>query len=145
MQINKFTDYGFRVLIYLARQQECTHTIASLAKQLHLSQNHLVKIVHFMAKQQWLITSRGKGGGIRLAESTLGLPLGEVLRTLQGDVQIVNCLSPQCTLHPQCQLKHLLDNALAQFYQSLNQYNLAMVVNRGNLNDDLSIAITQLT
>ncbi|MFZ7277568.1 RrF2 family transcriptional regulator [Avibacterium endocarditidis] len=71
MQINKFTDYGFRVLIYLARQQECTHTIASLAKQLHLSQNHLVKIVHFMAKQQWLITSRGKGGGIRLAESTL--------------------------------------------------------------------------
>ncbi|CAM3900864.1 RrF2 family transcriptional regulator [Avibacterium volantium] len=128
MQINKFTDYGFRVLIYLARQQECTHTIASLAKQLHLSQNHLVKIVHFMAKQQWLITSRGKGGGIRLAESTLDLPLGEMLRTFQGNEPLVNCVSPKCGLQPQCQLKHLLDNALEQFYQNLNQYPLRKVI-----------------
>lgn len=128
MQINKFTDYGFRVLIYLARQQECTHTIANLAKQLHLSQNHLVKIVHFMAKQQWLITSRGKGGGIRLAESTLDLPLGEMLRTFQGNEPLVNCVSPKCGLQPQCQLKHLLDNALEQFYQNLNQYPLRKVI-----------------
>ncbi len=128
MQINKFTDYGFRVLIYLARQQECTYTIASLAKQLHLSQNHLVKIVHFMAKQQWLITSRGKGGGIRLAESTLDLPLGEMLRTFQGNEPLVNCVSPKCGLQPQCQLKHLLDNALEQFYQNLNQYPLRKVI-----------------
>ncbi|MCW9711171.1 Rrf2 family transcriptional regulator [Avibacterium sp. 21-586] len=145
MQINKFTDYAFRVLIYLARQQGHSHTIASLAKQLHLSQNHLVKIVHFMAKQKWLVTSRGKGGGIRLAEGVLGLPLGEMLRTLQGNVQIVNCLSPHCTLHPECQLKHLLENALGQFYQALNQYNLAMVVNRDNLNDSLIIAVKMLS
>ncbi|URL06335.1 Rrf2 family transcriptional regulator [Avibacterium sp. 21-595] len=128
MQINKFTDYGFRVLIYLARQQAQSHTIASLANALQLSQNHLVKIVHFMAKQQWLITSRGKGGGIRLAENTLDLPLGEMLRTFQSNDPLVNCLSPKCGLQPQCQLKHLLDNALEQFYQSLNQYPLRKVI-----------------
>ncbi|CDF98282.1 Putative Transcriptional regulator [Avibacterium paragallinarum JF4211] len=81
-----------------------------------------------MAKQQWLITSRGKGGGIRLAESTLDLPLGEMLRTFQGNEPLVNCVSPKCGLQPQCQLKHLLDNALEQFYQNLNQYPLRKVI-----------------
>ena len=33
------------------------YTIADIAKDLHVSQNHLVKIVHFMGKQQWIVTT----------------------------------------------------------------------------------------
>lgn len=128
MQLNKFTDYGLRILLYIARPREDVYTITELAKNLQVSQNHLVKIVHFMAKQQWLITVRGRGGGIRLHPQVLDIPLGEIVRILQDDPQIINCANPPCVLRSNCGLKPVLDQALLQFYQSLNQYTLQQFI-----------------
>ena len=81
-----------------------------------------------MAKQNWLITSRGKGGGIRLNPEALDAQLGQIVRILQGHHQIVECNDPPCVLRSQCGLKSILDQALEQFYQSLDQYKLADVL-----------------
>ena len=128
MQLNKFTDYALRILMYISRPRDVPYTIAEIAQDLHVSQNHLVKIVHFMGKQGWLITTRGKGGGIRLHPETLPLRLGQVVRILQGENQIVECNSPPCVLRAQCGLKGILNQAMEQFYQSLDQYTLADVL-----------------
>lgn len=128
MQLSKFTDYAFRVLMYVSRHQDELHTIAGLAEKLNVSQNHLVKVVHFMAKQHWLITMRGKGGGIKVTAVALAMPVGEVIRTLQGNPQLVSCDAPVCILKSGCRLKSLLDEALEQFYQSLNRHTIAECV-----------------
>ena len=129
MQLNKFTDYALRVLIYVAPQRDTPYTIAEIAKNLKVSENHLIKVVHFMAKQNWLITTRGKGGGIRLHPQVLQLPLGDMVQTLQGDAHIVDCKQPEpCVLLPRCGLKGILHQALLQFYQSLNQYSFAQAL-----------------
>ena len=73
MQLNKFTDYALRILMYISQPKDAPYTIAEIARDLRVSQNHLVKIVHFMGKQDWIITTRGKGGGIRLNAETLNL------------------------------------------------------------------------
>ncbi|WP_130803417.1 RrF2 family transcriptional regulator [Acinetobacter ihumii] len=125
MQLNKFTDYALRILMYISRPHEMPYTIAEIAQDLHVSQNHLVKIVHFMGKQKWILTTRGKGGGIRLNPQTLELTLGHLVRILQGDQQIVECHNPPCVLRVNCGLKGILDQALHSFYQSLDQYTLA--------------------
>lgn len=52
--------------MYVAHPSDVPYTIADIARDLHVSQNHLVKIVHFMGKQHWIVTIRGKGGGLRL-------------------------------------------------------------------------------
>ncbi|QXW26334.1 Rrf2 family transcriptional regulator [Acinetobacter johnsonii] len=129
MQLNKFTDYALRLLMYIAQPKEMPYTIAEIAADLHVSQNHLVKIVHFMGKQNWLITTRGKGGGIRLNPQALTLPLGEIVRILQRETPIVECNTPPCVLRSNCGLKGILDQAMEQFYQSLDQYTLADVLN----------------
>ena len=129
MQLNKFTDYALRLLMYIAQPKEMPYTIAEIAADLHVSQNHLVKIVHFMGKQNWLITTRGKGGGIRLNPQALILPLGEVVRILQRETPIVECNTPPCVLRSNCGLKGILNQAMEQFYQSLDQYTLADVLN----------------
>lgn len=133
MQLSRFTDYAFRVLMYIAHHQEELHTIPHLAENLHVSQNHLVKVVHFMAKQHWLITTRGKGGGIKVSSLVLSMPVGEVIRTLQGDPKLVNCNSPACVLKPSCQLKSILHDALEQFYQYLNQYTISECIGSNEL------------
>lgn len=129
MQLNKFTDYALRILIYIAQPRDMPYTITEIAQDLHVSKNHLVKIVHFMGKQNWLITTRGKGGGIALNPEALEMPLGQIVRILQGENQIVECNTPPCVLRPQCGLKGILDLALEQFYLSLDQYTLAQVLN----------------
>jgi Rrf2 family nitric oxide-sensitive transcriptional repressor len=132
MQLNKFTDYALRLLMYISRPKDTPYTIAEIARDLHVSQNHLVKIVHFMGKQAWIITTRGKGGGIRLNAETLNLNLGHIVRILQGNNQIVECNTPPCVLRHNCGLKGILDQALEQFYQSLDQYRLGDVLDQSN-------------
>lgn len=124
MQLNKFTDYGLRLLMYLLQPSDGVVTIAQAAHVLKISENHLVKVTHFMAKQGWIISTRGKGGGIRLAPQALMLPIGEIVRTLEHDEKAINCLEPACVLRFSCGLKSVLDQALEQFYQHLNQYQL---------------------
>ena len=88
MQLNKFTDYALRILMYVSQPKELPHTIAELAQALQVSENHLMKIVHFMAKQQWIITARGRGGGIRLNPETLNLGLGGLLGMLKENKKV---------------------------------------------------------
>ena len=128
MQLNKFTDYALRILMYIAPPRDMPYTVAEIAQDLHVSQNHLVKIVHFMGKQNWLITTRGKGGGIRLNPEALQQRLGQTVRILQRETPIVECNTPPCVLRSKCGLKGILDQALEQFYQSLDQYTLAEVL-----------------
>lgn len=139
MQLNKFTDYALRILMYISRPRDLPYTIAEIAKDLHVSQNHLVKIVHFMGKQDWILTTRGKGGGIRLNPNSLQLTLGQIVRVLQGQNPIVECNNPPCVLRSNCGLKGILDQALEQFYQSLDQYRLQDVLS----NDGASSFSTQ--
>ena len=129
MQLNKFTDYALRVLIYIAPSRDTPYTIAEIAQYLNISEHHLVKVVHFMAKQGWLITLRGRSGGIRLDPSILSLRLGDVINVLEQDSNLVNCTRPEpCRLLPQCGLKGILQHALAQFYTQLNQHTVADVL-----------------
>lgn len=133
MHLSKFTDYAFRVLMYLAHHQREIHTIPHLAESLNVSQNHLMKVVYFMAQQGWLITTRGKGGGIKISMLILSMPVGEIIRTLQGNPKLVDCNSPECILQQHCHFKHLLDNALEQFYQYLNQYTISECIDAQEL------------
>ena len=132
MQLNRFTDLGIRVLMYLGSIEGPSVTIARLAEDLQVSKNHLVKVVHFMAQQQWLLTSRGKSGGIALAKRPEDYAIGTVVRVLEQNSvngeRLINCQQPPCVLLPACGLPFILQQALEQFYQFLNQYNLADVV-----------------
>lgn len=114
--------------MYIAQPKEMPYTIAELANELQVSENHAMKIVHFMAKQDWLITTRGRGGGIRMNPLTLKIPLGQIVRILQQDSQVVECNTPPCVLRKNCGLKGILDDAVEQFYASLEQYTLSEVV-----------------
>jgi Rrf2 family nitric oxide-sensitive transcriptional repressor len=133
MQLTHFTDLGLRVLMYTSQPQRVTQsgkavTISEIAQSLNVSRNHLVKVVHFMAGQGWLATTRGKGGGLALAKSPEQYNLGQLVRVLEGTTQLVNCADPPCALRFGCGLKTILNEALQAFYQLLDQYTLADII-----------------
>lgn len=128
MQLSKFTDLGIRVLLLLSSTTSTPLTIAEVADRLNVSKNHLMKIVHFMSKQKWVLTVRGKNGGIQLANSPETYKVGYLIRVLEENVNthhcIVNCHTPKCVLTPACQLPTFLNAAMNQFYSYLDQYHL---------------------
>jgi len=137
MKLTTFTDYSLRVLIYLAVQPGQRATIAQIAAAFDVSENHLVKVVHSLGKQGWLNNVRGKGGGMQLARAAQDIVVGDVVRSTEGMGTLAECFKEHggdCSIAPQCRLRDVLDEALASFYETLDRYTLAdLVQNRQQL------------
>lgn len=128
MRLTRFTDIGLRVLMYLSTQdREPPVTVAELALQLDVPQSHMVKVVHRLGQLGWVLTQRGRQGGLRLAPATPALRIGQVVRELEGDEALVDCASPACPLQGHCALKGALDRALQAFYRELDALTLGEV------------------
>ncbi|MBA4709632.1 RrF2 family transcriptional regulator [Aquitalea aquatica] len=129
MQLNRFTDLALRVLMYLThRDRAQAVTISEIAERFAVSRNHLVKVVHFMGQQGWLLTSRGKGGGLALAQPPEHYRLGGIIRTLEGNAALIDCATPPCALRQDCRLKSALDIGLQAFFTALDGYTLRDIV-----------------
>ncbi|MDE2430576.1 MAG: Rrf2 family transcriptional regulator [Burkholderiales bacterium] len=125
MQLTHFTDLGLRVLIYLTYpDRDEPVTISEIAERFAVSRNHLVKVVHFLALQNWIVTTRGKGGGMALAQPVDTYRMGQIIRQLEGHTELIDCSKPACSLKGNCQLKAILDSAHRQFYEALDAYTL---------------------
>ncbi|GAO38317.1 putative Rrf2 family transcriptional regulator [Sphingomonas changbaiensis NBRC 104936] len=69
MRLTRYTDYALRVLTHLAAHPDRLCSIAEIARGYRISQNHLMKVVNDLAREGFVDSVRGRGGGIRLARS----------------------------------------------------------------------------
>jgi Rrf2 family nitric oxide-sensitive transcriptional repressor len=132
MKLTSFTDYTLRVLMYLALHQERLATIQGIAEAYGVSENHLMKVVHHLAKSGVIESLRGKGGGIRLALPPEQIRLGAVVRAAEGDGPVVECFGEDnaCRITPVCKLIPVLAEAFDALYAVLDGYTLADLVAR---------------
>ncbi|MGO8754605.1 MAG: Rrf2 family transcriptional regulator [Gallionellaceae bacterium] len=131
MRLTLYTDYSLRVLIYLALEKDEVVTISELADFYKISRNHLVKVVHNLGLSGFILTTRGKHGGIRLARSPDDIVIGEVVRETEPDFDLLECFNPaedHCVITRSCGLKSVLLDARNTFLGILDQYTLADIV-----------------
>lgn len=129
MQLTRFTDYGLRILIYLAVLPEGRlASIEEVCQAFDLPRNHINKIVHLMGRLGWVLTRRGKGGGICLALPPEAINLGEVVLALEGHRPLIDCEQPSCALLPVCRLKGVLAEAMEAFAVALSRHTLDSLV-----------------
>lgn len=130
MQLTTYTDYALRVLISVgAKDVEEISTIPEISRQYGISRNHLVKIVHHLSQSGYLATSRGKGGGIRLARPPSEICIGDVIRDAENHFDLVPCFGiaarGDCAIEPACVLKRALKEAVQAFLAVTDDYTLA--------------------
>ena len=132
MKLTSFSDYTLRVLMYLAMHRGELATIQAIAESYAISENHLMKVVHQLAKSGLIESVRGKGGGIRLAMDPAQIRVGQVLRESEGESPIVECFSQQndCRISPNCKLAGVLKRAFDGLYATLDQTTLADLVEK---------------
>ncbi|MCX7109960.1 MAG: Rrf2 family transcriptional regulator [Proteobacteria bacterium] len=129
MQLTQFSDFSFRVLIYLARLPEPgMATILEISEYFKISRNHLVKVVNNLANQGFILTTRGKGGGLKLGRPAHSISVGEVFRSSEPTLDLVECFNMktnQCCIARACGLKGELYEARQAFMAVLDKYTLA--------------------
>lgn len=128
MRLTRYTDYAMRVLLHLGAEPERMASISEIAEAYDISRNHLVKVVHDLAKSGYLDTTRGRSGGIRLARSPNCINIGEVLRHTEDGFKLVDCAN--CIIAPACGLTAVVNEALAAFLDVFHRYTLADLLGR---------------
>ena len=137
MRLTKFTDYGLRVLMYVARAPDGRATIPQIASAFGISQHHLVKVAHALGRHGFLHNTRGRRGGLRLARRAGEINLAAVVRALEAGDLRAECFDREtnrCILSGGCRLQQALGEARHSFYGALGRYTL----------DDLDIAPRKL-
>lgn len=146
MRLTTFSDYTLRVLMFLAIERDRLATIPEIAAAYGISENHLMKVVHQLARSGVIESVRGKGGGIRLRNDPAEIRLGQIVRASEGQGAIVECLSDQpdgCKIVPACRLAPILMRAFDTLYQTLDDYSLADLVNKKDQANQLRLLLKQ--
>ncbi|MDR2245024.1 MAG: Rrf2 family transcriptional regulator [Burkholderiales bacterium] len=132
MRLNTFTDYSIRTLIYLALVKNATLvTRREIAAAHGISDNHLMKVVHFLSRNGYIETTRGKGGGMKLARAPEKINIGKLVYDCESDIPLVVCFrddrtaNRSCKLNGVCVLKGILGDAHKAMYKALERYTLA--------------------
>ena len=130
MLLTRQTDYGLRMLIYLALHPDRRATAMEIADAFQVSQNHLLKLIQRLAAAGVVDTFRGKGGGVTLARPATAIRVGDVVRELEQGLEVIDCNRPLCPIAPACDLREVLGDARDAFLAVLDDCTLEDVVSR---------------
>lgn len=92
--LSKKTKYGLKALIFLARQEtNAPVQISAISKSENISQKFLESILLTLRKIGVLGSKKGKNGGYYLLKSPEDIKMSLVMRTLEGPIAMVPCVS----------------------------------------------------
>ncbi|MDO1510469.1 MULTISPECIES: Rrf2 family transcriptional regulator [unclassified Neisseria] len=131
MYLTQHTDYGLRVLIYTAINDDALVNIGTIADTYGISKSHLMKVVTALVKGGFLDSVRGKGGGLKLACSADQINIGAVVRHLEP-MQMVECMGSNndCLIAPNCRLAGIIGGGVKAFLNYLDGFTLADLLNK---------------
>jgi Rrf2 family nitric oxide-sensitive transcriptional repressor len=140
MRLTTFTDYSLRVLIYLGTHSDQQAAVGEIALAYGISKNHLMKVILFLADEGYVVTARGRGGGVRLRLDPERIRIGDIVRKSEADSVLVECYSPEtseCRIERSCLLRGAFQKAVQAFYAVLDTYTLADLVTNHTILESL--------
>lgn len=125
MKISTKGRYALRIMADIATNN--TNEFVSLndiATRQEISNKYLEKIIRILNNAGYLISSRGVTGGYKLSKTPKEYKIGDILRTAEGDLAPVSCLTEKknnCNRKSNCMTLPFwkgLDNAIENYVDS---------------------------
>ncbi len=110
----------------LASQKEPV-TIEVMSEKLGLVKSHVMKISAKLLKAGIVETQRGRIGGVSLASKPSEISVGQVVRIIEPDFAVVECMQNQastCSFMPSCKLRKTIRDATDAFLSTLDKQTL---------------------
>lgn len=121
MKMSSKARYGLYVAVELAKaySQVDVVTVSALAQSTGVTEKYLEQIIALMKKANIVQSSRGASGGYKLTDEPSNITVGRVLRAVEDNLEIVDCLHKDgCSNKCNC-VSH---NLWAKLYENINNY-----------------------
>lgn len=107
LRLTKRADYGLIAIHYIAfHQGDGIVNTRRIAEQFNIPAELLAKILQRLAKRGLVVSQNGPKGGYLLARDPDKITVGEVIRAIEGPVNIVSCYQvPTCPQMDRCSLR----------------------------------------
>ncbi|WKE72033.1 Rrf2 family transcriptional regulator [Streptomyces sp. WP-1] len=129
MRLLRSTDLALRILMRLAVATDDTPATRTVAEGMGVPYTHAAKVVAELQHLGLVDARRGRGGGLALTERGRTASVGALVRTFEGDDEVVECEgATPCPLRADCRLRGALRRAQEAFYASLDPITLDQIV-----------------
>jgi Rrf2 family transcriptional regulator, cysteine metabolism repressor len=126
LRFTKRADYGLMAIHYIAIHDERAVSAKRIAEEFAIPQELLAKILQTLAKQGLIVSQNGPKGGYVLTRRPAEISVGEVIRALEGPINIVSCLEDsECPQIERCSLRRPVKKLQAAITEMLNTMSLA--------------------
>lgn len=126
MRLSQASDFALRILMLLASKKE-PMTIEVMSEKLGLVKSHVMKISAKLRKAGIVESQRGRIGGISLAFKPSEISVGQVVRVIEPDFAVVECMQTKtstCSFMPRCKLQKTMQGATEAFLVTLDKQYL---------------------
>lgn len=101
MKLSTKSQYGLKACYILAKSYNLKMTSASvLEKEIDVSSKYLEKIMRMLSARGIVGAERGANGGYYLTKDPKDITAGEIVRALEDDMEIVECVVSPCKKCP---------------------------------------------
>lgn len=106
--INRDVDYAVRALVFMARANKPTVSVAQMQEPVGVTGPFLRKIMQKLHKAGVVHAVKGKGGGFAMARNPENITLKRLIEVLQGPLKLNDCFFGHklCRHHAGCALRH---------------------------------------
>ena len=92
MKLSSKTHYGLMACHVLASNPDVAVSASVLEAQISVSGKYLEKIMRMLSKRNIVSANRGASGGYFLSRPPKDITVGEVVRALEDDMEIIECV-----------------------------------------------------
>ena len=120
MKMSSKARYGLYVAVELAKNYEsgAVVNVNSLSQATGVTEKYLEQIIALMKKAEIVESTRGASGGYKLTTSPDNVSVGRILRAVEDNLEIVDCLHSGCANSGKCVARSLW----GKLYDNINSY-----------------------
>jgi len=131
MKLSTRSRYGTRLMLDLAsRYEEGPVQIGEISKREDISVKYLEQLIIPLKKSGFVKSLRGPKGGHMLARNPRDITMGEVVRALEGGIDLTVCIEKpdECTRSSRCAARGLWEETTKVMYEKLDSVSLMELV-----------------
>jgi Rrf2 family protein len=131
LRFTKRADYGLMAIHHIAIHEDFGPVSAKrIAEEFAIPPELLAKILQRLARERLIVSQNGPRGGYVLARRPIEISVGQVVRALEGPINIVECLEEDsdCPQMARCNLRRPVQKIQVAISELLDTMTLAELV-----------------
>ena len=131
MKLSTRARYGTRMMVELAQHyKKGPIPISEISKRQEISGKYLEQLIIPLKKAKYIKSVRGPKGGHMLAKSPKKITIGEIVKLLEGTVDLTGCIEnpKKCNRSKSCLIRSIWVKGAEAMFDELNSTLLSEVI-----------------